>query len=254
MWAASLLKFPHVASMTDLQLDNIALPDEELLGWTKFTDIQPLSASEYDLPLDLLEAIFKTESVLPSPLQPIQSVTTSIHQAMSAPQSEMQVDDLPLDLLEAVFKPDTTWTASVQPRVPDIPTPRQQTARKLCEAPGCVKYARCQGMCTQHGGRRYCEEVNCPRVAQFAGKCTAHGGIKPCNVPGCQRAVQSRGRCKTHGGGVRCQVAGCTKGSISRGRCRGHGGGMRCQVDECGKWAQREGCCVRHYRELVHYH
>ncbi|ETV75468.1 hypothetical protein H257_10305 [Aphanomyces astaci] len=126
---------------------------------------------------------------------------------------------------------------------------RPARARKLCAEQGCVKFARCHGKCTQHGGRRYCETPECHRVAQFAGKCTTHGGIKPCDVPGCLKSMQSRGKCKTHGGGVRCQARDCTKGSISNGFCRGHGGGLRCVVTGCTKWAQRERMCVRHHHD-----
>ncbi|KAF0700774.1 Aste57867_8727 [Aphanomyces stellatus] len=126
--------------------------------------------------------------------------------------------------------------------------------RKLCDFHGCVKFARSQGMCTEHGGRRYCDEPNCPRVAQFGGKCTTHGGVKPCVFPGCTKAVQSRGMCKGHGGGVRCKVPGCTKGSISKGLCRGHGGGQRCETPGCTKWAQRDGHCVRHHHATVAGH
>ncbi|ETV70198.1 hypothetical protein H257_14229 [Aphanomyces astaci] len=126
---------------------------------------------------------------------------------------------------------------------------RPPPIRKLCAKQGCVKFARCQGMCTQHGGRRYCGIHGCPRVAQFAGKCTTHGGTKPCNVPGCLKSMQSRGKCKAHGGGVRCQAPDCAKGSISNGFCRGHGGGLRCVVTGCTKWAQRERMCVRHHHD-----
>ncbi|KAF0750512.1 hypothetical protein AaE_006683 [Aphanomyces astaci] len=125
------------------------------------------------------------------------------------------------------------------------------TGRKLCNFPGCVKFSRCRGVCTQHGGRQYCDTPQCGRVVQYGGKCTTHGGVKPCDVPGCLKSVQSRGKCKTHGGGDRCKAPDCTKGSISNGFCRGHGGGLRCSVVGCTKWSQRQGMCVRHHHNHV---
>ncbi|CAK4081256.1 unnamed protein product [Aphanomyces euteiches] len=168
-------------------------------------------------------------------------------------QSDLLLNHEELAFLQGLFRTDAmTLTTTIAPTTSMIaPANTPRRSRKACSIPGCFSFARCRGLCTQHGGRHLCSEENCSRVAQYGGKCTAHGGIRPCTVAGCIRSVQSHGKCKTHGGGTRCKVAGCTKGSISNGRCRGHGGGKRCQAAPCTKWAQTDGYCTRHHRDLV---
>jgi len=76
----------------------------------------------------------------------------------------------------------------------------------ICNIEGCTKLGIRDGLCVRHGARgnpvkNRCTHPNCMKQAKYQYKCVQHGGNLPehrCNKEGCSRSLFANGMCRKH--------------------------------------------------------
>lgn len=75
----------------------------------------------------------------------------------------------------------------------------------VCNIEGCTKLGIREGFCVRHGAKittkSRCTHPNCMKQAKYQYKCVQHGGNLPehqCNKEGCSRSVFANGMCRRH--------------------------------------------------------